>query len=196
MADEPSSDDAESNEKNLEQNEEDLWRKLENISERLTQIERVLARIEPEMGEFKQSTRVIREGMDFYGSLFNLMGRFSGRQRIQRRFPEIAKDEISRLIIGALEEGKAKNISELTSAVRQERGTASRRIVRNRVHRLVEMGVVQKAHTTKKATYYKLAEGLIWAVCDQYSGHFFTDSICSLTTLDYLGDTFNVWKRT
>jgi hypothetical protein len=143
------------------QEESELREKLEDISYRLARIERVLARIEPEMGEFKQSTRVIREGMDFYGSLFEMMGRFTGHQRLQRRFPEIGKDEISRLIVEALEAGKPLNISQLTVAVRRKRGTASRRIVRERIQHLLEIGILQESHKDKKATYYKIVDDLL-----------------------------------
>ena len=139
----------------------DLQAKLEDISFRLTRIERVLARLEPEMGEFQQSTRLIRDGMDFYGNLFEMMGRFSGRQRLQKQFPILAKDEISRLIVDALEPGNPQNISQLTVAVRRGRGTASRRIVRERLQQLQAMGLIQEAHRDKKATYYKLTDDLL-----------------------------------
>ncbi|MDO8056573.1 MAG: hypothetical protein Q6361_06905 [Candidatus Hermodarchaeota archaeon] len=141
--------------------ESDLRKKLEDISSRLVRIERILARLEPEMGEFQSSTKLIREGMDFYGSLFEMMGRFTGRQRLAQRFPEIGKDEISRLMVEALKEGKPLNISQLTVAVRRQRGTASRRIVRERLQRLEELGIVEESHQTKKATYYKLAESAL-----------------------------------
>ena len=144
-----------------ESEEADLRKKLEDISTRLIRIERILARLEPEMGEFQSSTKIIREGMDFYGSLFEMMGRFTGRQRLARRFPEIGKDEISRLMVEALEEGKPLNISQLTVAVRRQRGTASRRIVRERLQRLEEIGIVEESHQTKKAAYYKLTEGAL-----------------------------------
>lgn len=139
----------------------DLKEKLEDISARLARIERVLARLEPEMGDFQQSTRLIRDGMDFYGNLFDMMGRFSGRQRLQKRYPILAKDEISRLIVEALESGTPQNISQLTVAVRRGRGTASRRIIRERIQMLQEQGIIQESHKDKKATYYKLAEDLI-----------------------------------
>ncbi|MFW9986397.1 MAG: hypothetical protein ACFFDJ_07540 [Candidatus Odinarchaeota archaeon] len=157
----PSDPEHSEEERDKRKEESELREKLEDISYRLARIERVLARIEPEMGEFKQSTRVIREGMDFYGSLFEMMGRFTGRQRLQRRFPEIGKDEISRLIVEALEAGNPLNISQLTVAVRRHRGTASRRIIRERIQRLIEIGVIQESHKDKKATYYKIADDLL-----------------------------------
>lgn len=144
-----------------QQDSGDLREKLEDISARLARIERVLARLEPEMGEFQQSTRLIRDGMDFYGNLFDMMGRFSGRQRLQKRYPILAKDEISRLIVEALESGTPQNISQLTAAVRRGRGTASRRIIRERIQILQEQGIIQESHKDKKATYYKLADNLL-----------------------------------
>jgi hypothetical protein len=160
---EPSNSEDKSKKSEPEQDleEADLQAKLEDISSRLARIERVLARLEPEMGEFQQSTRLIRDGMDFYGNLFEMMGRFSGRHRLQKQFPILAKDEISRLIVDALGPGNPQNISQLTVAVRRGRGTASRRIVRERIQHLKEMGLVQESHRDKKATYYKLKEDLI-----------------------------------
>jgi len=159
MPDEVSSEEKQRKaEANSDNEEADLQKKLEDISSRLVRIERILARLEPEMGEFQSSTKLIREGMDFYGSLFEIMGRFTGRQRLARRFPEISKDEISRLMVEALEEGKPLNVSQLTVAVRRQRGTASRRIVRERLQHLEERGIIEESHQTKKATYYKLAE--------------------------------------
>ncbi len=156
---------SEDEEKKLEkeeaQNEKDFKDKLEDISSRLARIERVLARLEPEMGEFQQSTRLIRDGMDFYGNLFEMMGRFSGRQRLQKRYPILAKDEMSRLIVEALEPGNPLNISQLTVAVRRGRGTASRRIIRERVKQLQNLGIIQESHQDKKAMYYKLSDDLL-----------------------------------
>jgi len=143
------------------QDEVDLRAKLEDISARLARIERALARLEPEMGEFQHSTRLIRDGMDFYGNLFEMMGRFSGRQRLQKQYPILAKDEISRLIVETLEPGTPLNISQLTAAVRRGRGTASRRIIRERIQQLQEMGIIQESHKDKKATYYKLADDIL-----------------------------------
>jgi DNA-binding transcriptional ArsR family regulator len=162
MSDEAASEEKhKKSEADQDDEDSDLRKKLEDISSRLVRIERILGRLEPEMGEFQSSTKLIREGMDFYGSLFEMMGRFTGRQRLVRRFPEIGKDEISRLMVEALEEGKPLNISQLTVAVRRQRGTASRRIVRERLQRLEELGIVEESHQTKKAVYYKLAAGAL-----------------------------------
>jgi len=139
----------------------ELRRKLEEISSRLQRIEQVLSRLEPYMGEFQKSTRVIREGMEFYGAMVQLMSRFTGIQRFKARFPDLARDEINRLIVKALMRGEPMNISQLTAAIRMERGTASRRIVRGRVALLAERGVIRVARRTRKATYYELTSDLL-----------------------------------
>ena len=55
--------------------------------------------------------------------------------------PEL-KDDISRHIVSALLERGDRNISQITDAVKAKRGTASRRIVRERLEDLAERGFV------------------------------------------------------
>src|SRR5467141_5441916 len=52
------------------------------------------------------------------------------------------KDDISRHIVSALFENADRNISQITKAVKGKRGTASRRIVRERVLELERTGVL------------------------------------------------------
>lgn len=66
------------------------------------------------------------------------------KDRIIERFPSIKYDDISRAIVSSLERKGRLNISQLTEQVRKERGSASRRIVRERVNELLEMGVVEE----------------------------------------------------
>ncbi len=53
------------------------------------------------------------------------------------------------------------NISQLTAAVRRGRGTASRRIVRERILGLQEREIIEEAYKDKKATYYKLSDEVL-----------------------------------
>src|SRR5881397_3890863 len=55
------------------------------------------------------------------------------------------KDDISKHIITALFEKGDRNISQVTEAVKGKRGTASRRIVRERIQELEEQGVLVSA---------------------------------------------------
>ena len=92
-----------------------------------------------------------------YGQLFEYLDRFQGITRSYFRVldlyqkygsvsPEIVvpglKDPISREIVKALFEKGDRNISQLTDALKARRGTASRRIVRQRLEALVADGVV------------------------------------------------------
>ena len=66
--------------------------------------------------------------------------------------PEI-KDPISREIIRVLLERSDQNISQITELVRSKRGTASRRIIRNRIQELEEKNIVQKRQKSSRYVY-------------------------------------------
>lgn len=73
--------------------------------------------------------------------------------------PEI-KDPISREIVRVLLERSDQNISQITELVRSKRGTASRRIIRDRIQELEEKKIVQKRQ--KGSRYiYSLTEKVI-----------------------------------
>lgn len=63
------------------------------------------------------------------------------------------KDDISKAILTALFEKGDRNISQITEAVKAKRGTASRRIVRERLHDLVERGAVVASGGSRGHTY-------------------------------------------
>ena len=63
------------------------------------------------------------------------------------------KDDISKAILAVLFEKGDRNISQIAEAVKAKRGTASRRIVRARLHTLVGDGVVVASGGTRGHTY-------------------------------------------
>src|SRR5947199_6980933 len=63
------------------------------------------------------------------------------------------KDDISKHIVTALFEKGDRNISQVTEAVKGKRGTASRRIVRERIQELEEQGLLVSAPGTRVRTY-------------------------------------------
>ena len=63
------------------------------------------------------------------------------------------KDDISKAILTALFEKADRNISQIAEAVKAKRGTASRRIVRERLQTLVEDGVLVASGGTRGHTY-------------------------------------------
>jgi len=63
------------------------------------------------------------------------------------------KDDISKHIVTVLFEKGDRNISQVTEAVKGKRGTASRRIVRERIQELEEKGVLVSAEGSRGRTY-------------------------------------------
>ncbi|BEP16670.1 hypothetical protein PYJP_00220 [Pyrofollis japonicus] len=64
-----------------------------------------------------------------------------------------ASDPISRAVLEALADCSPRSVSEITRLVRELRGTASRRIVRERLQRLVERGVVVPVEQGSRILY-------------------------------------------
>src|SRR6267143_3271087 len=63
------------------------------------------------------------------------------------------KDDISKHIVTALFEKGDRNISQVTGAGKGKRGTASRRIVRERIQELEEQGVLISAKGSRGRTF-------------------------------------------
>ncbi len=63
------------------------------------------------------------------------------------------KDDISKAILTALFEKGDRNVSQITEAVKAKRGTASRRIIRERLQDLVKEGVVVASSASRGHTY-------------------------------------------
>ena len=72
--------------------------------------------------------------------------------------PEITvpnvKDAISKEILNVLFDKNGQNISQITEIVRERRGSASRRIVREKLAKLEAAGYVIRKKTKKSVEYY------------------------------------------
>jgi len=66
--------------------------------------------------------------------------------------PEV-KDDISRHIVAVLLERGDRNVSQVTDAVKERRGTASRRIVRKRLEELARQGIVVVSRDGRDRTF-------------------------------------------
>jgi hypothetical protein len=117
--------------------------RLDEISDRLARLEELIERVGPGIEEVRTSAKVIREGFEFYDGMVRLMGKFTKAERLESRYGDLKKDDISWRIIQILDNSRPLNISQITASVRAERGTASRRIVRERVNDLVKRGILQ-----------------------------------------------------
>lgn len=122
---------------------EEVQDRLDEISKRLARLEELVERVGPGIDEVSQSAKVIREGFEFYDGLVKLMTKFTKAERLESQYGDLKKDDISWRIIQILDVSRPLNISQITAAVRAERGTASRRIVRERVNSLTERGILK-----------------------------------------------------
>lgn len=138
---------------------EEIQKKLDEISSRLERVEKLIVRLQPGIEEVNESAKVIREGFDFYDGIVKLMTKFTRAERLQSRYGELQKDEISWKIVQVLDGSRPLNISQITAAVRAQRGTASRRIIRERLKQLVEQGIVSVIDDEdSRIRYYTLSQ--------------------------------------
>jgi len=131
-----------------------LSRKLDQIIHRLDVLEELILE-KPEYEGLAATLRLTKMGIGMYGEPLKIASRLKNAERYLRQKP-IGQDEISRCIIQALAVKGSLNISAITRQVTLMRGKASRRIVRERVKKLLEQGAVSKSE--EKVPVYALVE--------------------------------------
>jgi DNA-binding transcriptional ArsR family regulator len=132
----------------------ELDKKLGTIMNRLETIERILSD-SLEHPELASTISSLRTGVLLVKEPITALEQLSAaRKYLHRR--SVEKDELSRLIIQTLALEGPRNTSQIERAIREARGHASRRIVRSRLRRLMDEGIVQAEKD--KGTVYKLME--------------------------------------
>lgn len=129
----------------------DLAKEVKELNKRITELEKMLSVLIEPLREVGQTTqkylKITRLLLDHGGLTPDFV------------IPEI-KDPISREIVRALMERSDQNISQITELVKSKRGTASRRIIRERLKELEKSEIVEK-ELKGKLYVYRLTEKVI-----------------------------------
>lgn len=123
---------------------EDLPKQIKELNQRIAELENMMAQIMAPVREMQKATGK-------YLCLVDLALSHGGLSP-EMVTPEV-KDPISKDIMKVLMEKRERNISQITEALREKRGSASRRIVRERVKKLMEMGLVEQKKEIGVSTY-------------------------------------------
>jgi len=135
-------------------NAEELSKKLDQIIRRLDFLEKLIAE-KPEYEGVAAALGLTRLGIGMYGEPLKVASRLKNAEKYLRQKP-ISQDDILRYIIQALAVRGPLNISAITRQVATMRGKASRRIIRERVKKLQQLGVLLRGQG--KAPTYELVE--------------------------------------
>ena len=130
---------------------QDLTDEIIKLNKRISELEKMLsAVIEP----LQDTGRIAQNYLRLTGILLD-----KGGLTPDAILPEI-KDPISQEIVRVLLDKNEQNISQITELVRSRRGTASRRIIRERINELIEKDIIKK--NQKGSNYvYSLTDKVI-----------------------------------
>ena len=124
--------------------EKDISREIEELNKRLNELEKIISVI---MGPLQNVEKITRNYLRIAGLLLE-----NGGLTPDTLIPEI-KDNISKEIVRALINKSDSNISQITEMVRSKRGTASRRIIRERIQDLAKRNIIQKKQKGSMMVY-------------------------------------------
>jgi len=129
----------------------DLAKEVRELNNRISELEKMLYNI---VQPLQDVNKITRNYMRIIGLLLD-----RGGLTPDMTLPEV-KDPISRDIVRVLLDKSDQNISQITELVRSKRGTASRRIIREKLQELEDKNIIQK--NQKGSLYvYGLTEKVI-----------------------------------
>lgn len=133
----------------MESNE--LSKELKALNQRIDELETILKKIVEPFQEMKKSTT----------NYFRIVGLLleHGGLTPDTLFSEI-KDPIEKTIIQVLAQKRELNISQITENVRSRRGTASRRIIREKLRNLEKQHLIE-SHQQGSRVLYCLSDEVI-----------------------------------
>jgi DNA-binding transcriptional ArsR family regulator len=131
--------------KKKSETEEDLRSEIKELNQRIGELEQVISELREPLSQLHNAARG-------YYKFIDLFMKFGGVSP-DKIIPGV-KDSISKEILNILFEKNGQNISQITDILRTRRGTASRRIVREKLAKLEEAGYVIKKEKKKSVEYY------------------------------------------
>jgi len=131
--------------------EDELHKEIRELKEQVSQLSEALE-------------TAVRPYQEVLGQLDELQGiarRYFGLLELYQRYGEISpdvvipglKDPISQEIVRILFDKGDRNISQIAEQMKQRRGSASRRIIRERLEQLVGMGAVTVSSGSKQRRF-------------------------------------------
>ena len=150
---------------------------IRELSEKMEKLEETIREMS---APYSQALGYIEKFQDISKGYFRLLELY---ERYGAISPEVLlpglKDPISIEIIKILFDAKERNISEITRELKNRRGTASRRIVRERLQILEKKGAVESASAGKNRKY-RISQRLLdkWSqvlALPKYEGHSYED---------------------
>ncbi len=138
--------------------EEDVKEQIKSLAEKMDGLEESMRMVS---GPYSQLLDYLERFQKISTSYFRLIDLY---QKYGEISPDLlmpgVKDHISREIVKILFERDGQNITQITEKLKDRRGSASRRIVRERLRMLREKGVVTEKGSERSREYW-LAEGYV-----------------------------------
>ncbi len=132
--------------------------KIEELSHRIEQLEEALRDVARPYSELTDQIVRFQEIVEKYFKLMDLYQKH-GSISVDTVLPQV-KDRISKEIMKILLDKSKLNISEVTRELRARTGSASRRIVRDRLSDLVDKGLLVENVGNRSKTY-EISESVI-----------------------------------
>jgi DNA-binding transcriptional ArsR family regulator len=129
--------------------EKDLADEVKELNKRISELEKMLSVL---MKPFSDIRKTTESYMRLAGLLLD-----HGGLTPDLILPEL-KDPISKDIVRVLLERPEQNVSQITDLVKNRRGTASRRIIREKLLDLEKKNIIQKQQRRSRSVYSLTAE--------------------------------------
>ena len=137
--------------KEKEDGNKNIREELKDISEKMASLENTMGDISKPYGEFAEHMASLRKITEGYFRIIDLY-RTHGRISPDLLLPEV-KDGITKEIVNILFEKPELNISQIADILKERRGSASRKTVREKLTFLVDVGAVEILDDKKTKRY-------------------------------------------